>query len=337
MKLALRRDDDGNEHNRVQLFTVIGIDAPEVDPFAPSRNGGEPSEHNSLRLSHPGGLQRRAPACRSCRRLLSPTLPWIPAPPSNAKATCRRSRSAWTSANCSNRPALAAASMGLAGPPWLWFDIDRADLDAALLDARRLAYWLVDRYRLDDDALLIFFSGSKGFHLGLPTSLWGPEPSTKFHRVCRRLAERIAEAARHRHRSRAFMTKCVPSVLRILGIQKPPCTSAGSLSTNCKGCPSTPFASLPRSRSRSTCRRRRQLANKQRRTGPKPSNWSGKQAKRRRRKRRIGNGKPTLNRQTSRLHPRRGWGGGPASALYSCRSQSRRIRLPAGACSCAAQ
>ena len=39
VKLALRRDDDGNEHNRVQLFTVVGIDPPEVDPFAPS-NGG---------------------------------------------------------------------------------------------------------------------------------------------------------------------------------------------------------------------------------------------------------------------------------------------------------
>ena len=78
---------------------------------------------------------------------------------------------------------------------WLWFDIDRADLDAALRDARRLALWLVERYRLDDDALLCFYSGSKGFHLGLPTSLWGPEPSATFHRVCRRLAEGIGEGA----------------------------------------------------------------------------------------------------------------------------------------------
>ena len=78
---------------------------------------------------------------------------------------------------------------------WLWFDIDRADLDAALGDARRLALGLTERYHLDDDALLIFFSGSKGFHIGLPSSLWGPEPSTSFHRVCRRLAEGIGEAA----------------------------------------------------------------------------------------------------------------------------------------------
>jgi len=76
---------------------------------------------------------------------------------------------------------------------WLWFDIDRADLDAALKDARRLVLWLVERYRLDDDALLIFFSGSKGFHVGLPSALWGPEPSPTFNRGFRRLAERIAE------------------------------------------------------------------------------------------------------------------------------------------------
>ncbi len=36
VKLALRRDDDGNERNRVKLFEVIGIDPPEADPFAPA-------------------------------------------------------------------------------------------------------------------------------------------------------------------------------------------------------------------------------------------------------------------------------------------------------------
>ena len=46
-----------------------------------------------------------------------------------------------------------------------------------------------------DDTLLAFFSGSKGFHVGLPTALWSPEPSPTFHRVCRRFAEAIAEVA----------------------------------------------------------------------------------------------------------------------------------------------
>ena len=77
--------------------------------------------------------------------------------------------------------------------PWLWFDIDReADLESARRDAARLCLALVERFRLDDDDLLIFYSGSKGFHIGLPTSLWGPPPSPTFHRVARRLAEGLA-------------------------------------------------------------------------------------------------------------------------------------------------
>jgi len=35
-KLALRRDDDGNEANRLKTFEVLGIDKPEADAFAPT-------------------------------------------------------------------------------------------------------------------------------------------------------------------------------------------------------------------------------------------------------------------------------------------------------------
>lgn len=35
VRVALRRNDDGVEHNRVVRFDVIGIDEPERDPFAP--------------------------------------------------------------------------------------------------------------------------------------------------------------------------------------------------------------------------------------------------------------------------------------------------------------
>ena len=57
--------------------------------------------------------------------------------------------------------------LALVGP------IDReGDLGTALPDARRLAGGILDRYReLDDDDLLIFLSGGKGAHIGLPTSL----------------------------------------------------------------------------------------------------------------------------------------------------------------------
>lgn len=85
---------------------------------------------------------------------------------------------------------------GPCGARWLWFDIDRPNLDDALKDVRRLGSFIVERYGLDGDELLAFFSGSKGFHLGLPLSLCGPLlPSGDFNRVCRRLAEGLAAKA----------------------------------------------------------------------------------------------------------------------------------------------
>ena len=58
------------------------------------------------------------------------------------------------------------------GPTWLawmFFDIDVADdIDEALRQARRLAAWLVDRFKLEPDDLMFFYSGSKGFHVLLP-------------------------------------------------------------------------------------------------------------------------------------------------------------------------
>ena len=84
---------------------------------------------------------------------------------------------------------------GVCGARFVWFDIDRTDLEAARRDAARLCLCLVDRYSLDDDGLLIFFSGSKGFHVGLPTDLWQPTASLTFHHTARRLAEGLAAAA----------------------------------------------------------------------------------------------------------------------------------------------
>jgi hypothetical protein len=87
-----------------------------------------------------------------------------------------------------------------AGPCWaplVWWDIDHPDdPEHALSDARRLASAVLHRYpaALDDDDLLLFFSGSKGYHVGLPT-FWRPAPSVTFHRVVRRFAEALAATA----------------------------------------------------------------------------------------------------------------------------------------------
>jgi hypothetical protein len=85
---------------------------------------------------------------------------------------------------------------GACGGPFVWWDIDREDdLERALQDTRRLAHSMADRFRLGDTDLLLFYSGSKGFHLGLPTGLWAPQPSARFNSVARRFAEGAAESA----------------------------------------------------------------------------------------------------------------------------------------------
>lgn len=89
------------------------------------------------------------------------------------------------------------STRGYDGPcaaPWLWFDLDGADLDAVLGDARRLAMGILHHYCTLDDALLLFFSGSKGVHVGLPVT-WNPKPSVTFHRAARHFAEALAAAA----------------------------------------------------------------------------------------------------------------------------------------------
>ena len=84
---------------------------------------------------------------------------------------------------------------GACWSPWIWFDLDAADdVNRALHDAGRLATGLVERYQLEERGLLLFCSGAKGFHLGLPTSLFPADPSPTFSLTARRFAE--AHAAR---------------------------------------------------------------------------------------------------------------------------------------------
>lgn len=39
VRVVLHRGDDGTERNRVRSFEVLGVDPPEVDPFAPEPTG----------------------------------------------------------------------------------------------------------------------------------------------------------------------------------------------------------------------------------------------------------------------------------------------------------
>lgn len=77
---------------------------------------------------------------------------------------------------------------------WLWLDIDRdGDPQRALTDARRLLAGIVELYRIDGDELLTFYSGGKGYHVGIPTALFAPTPSERFAASCKRFALTLAE------------------------------------------------------------------------------------------------------------------------------------------------
>jgi hypothetical protein len=86
---------------------------------------------------------------------------------------------------------------GPCGADWLFWDIDRPDdLALALRDARRLAGVILDRYReFDDDDLLVFLSGGKGVHIGIPT-VWHPEPSPHFNLIAKLFCTDLAKAAK---------------------------------------------------------------------------------------------------------------------------------------------
>lgn len=119
----------------------------------------------------------------------------------DAKAECAREAylSAFTFAgDFGAHLGTTRSTAGFVGPCWgpfVWFDLDSDQLDTALDAGRRLVVALADAYGTADDDLLVFFSGCKGFHVGLPTALWKPEPGPLFHRTARRFAEHVAELA----------------------------------------------------------------------------------------------------------------------------------------------
>lgn len=49
---------------------------------------------------------------------------------------------------------------------------------------------------VDDDVMLLFFSGRKGFHVGLPTALWNAQPAAIFHSYAKHFATCLAGLAK---------------------------------------------------------------------------------------------------------------------------------------------
>ena len=88
-----------------------------------------------------------------------------------------------------------AGFSGITSAVWLWFDIDRPELADATRDTRLLAQAIIDAIGLAEDDLLVFYSGNRGFHLGIPTATWQPEPSAVFPAVARRFSDHLAGVA----------------------------------------------------------------------------------------------------------------------------------------------
>ena len=127
------------------------------------------------------------------------------------------------------------STRGFPGPcaaAFLWWDIDRPDdLQRGLSEARRLAAFILARYpTIDDDDLLVFFSGAKGFHVGLPVC-WPAAPSIGFNKAARRFATRLAAAAGVAIDASIYdKVRCFRA--RIPVTPEPGSTSAGLPSTN---------------------------------------------------------------------------------------------------------
>jgi hypothetical protein len=100
----------------------------------------------------------------------------------------------------SGAPSIAGYE-GKVWAPYLPIDLDHPDLAPAQEAAKRLQSLLLERWAIDPDALQVYFSGAKGFHLLLDCRVFGRlAPSTAlpivFDSLRRHLAQEIAEPLR---------------------------------------------------------------------------------------------------------------------------------------------
>jgi replicative DNA helicase len=90
---------------------------------------------------------------------------------------------------------------GPAFADFLWLDVDSKDAEGnpnptvAHDGAIRLVLNLLAKAGVAEEDLRIYFSGAKGFHIGIPTQTFGVEPSVLLPRAFKILAKRLAEQA----------------------------------------------------------------------------------------------------------------------------------------------
>jgi len=81
--------------------------------------------------------------------------------------------------------------------PFLVFDIDSQNLKQALQVSREIVAFYLKYWELSQESLLVYFSGSAGFHILLDTRIFGRiEPSENLHLVFSELRKRITIQAK---------------------------------------------------------------------------------------------------------------------------------------------
>ena len=75
---------------------------------------------------------------------------------------------------------------------FLWMDIDYTDLDEALEKVKRIIGRLEVVFDIPRSTLRLYFSGSKGFHVGIDTRLFNMKPSRAVPAQCKALAAEFA-------------------------------------------------------------------------------------------------------------------------------------------------
>lgn len=56
---------------------------------------------------------------------------------------------------------------------WIYFDVDNSDLQKALHDTKELLVRIISKYGVSRHVVKMFFSGKKGFHIGIPAEIVG--------------------------------------------------------------------------------------------------------------------------------------------------------------------
>lgn len=90
-----------------------------------------------------------------------------------------------------NKTGSVAGYIGSAWADWLPIDIDSKDLEEAQMYLQQLVSNMND-YEIDSNACRFYFSGSKGFHVMIPTSYFAAEPSEDINKRFRKIALLLA-------------------------------------------------------------------------------------------------------------------------------------------------